>query len=145
MRTWVVIAFLLFTALAGAQRNQEALDALKSRVDSARPEDRPGLCLEVAQRQLEAADQLYGDGKTDPARAAVQDVVKYAEQARDASLKSGKALKHTEISVRKMAMKLRDIRRSLSFEDQPPVQAAAQRLEDVRTDLLVHMFGKQKK
>jgi hypothetical protein len=136
---------ILAVALAGVARGDETLDTLKSRVESARLEDQPGLCLEIAQRQLEAADHFYEDGKIDPARAAVQDVVKYAEKARDASVKSGKSLKHTEIVVRKMALKLRDIRRSLSFDDQPPVQAAAQRLEDVRTDLLVRMFGKERK
>jgi hypothetical protein len=43
-----------------------------------------------------------------------------------------------------MAAKLRDIKRSLNFDDQAPVQAAADRLENLRTDLLSHMFGKGK-
>ena len=40
-----------------------------------------------------------------------------------------------------MAHKLRDMKRTLSFEDQAPVQDAIDRLEHVRTDLLTKMFG----
>jgi hypothetical protein len=41
-----------------------------------------------------------------------------------------------------MAEKLRDIKRTLAFEDQPPVEQAIRRLEDVRTILLKEMFAK---
>ncbi len=44
-----------------------------------------------------------------------------------------------------MAEKLRDIKRTLAFEDQPPVEQAIRRLEDVRTALLKEMFAKEKK
>jgi hypothetical protein len=68
-------------------------------------------------------------------------VATFSEKARDAASKSGKKLKPTEIAVRKMAHKLRDMKRTLSFEDQAPVQDAIDRLEHVRTDLLTRMFG----
>jgi hypothetical protein len=42
-----------------------------------------------------------------------------------------------------MADKLRDIKRTLAFEDQPPVQQAIDRLEDIRTTLLKEMFAKE--
>jgi hypothetical protein len=44
-----------------------------------------------------------------------------------------------------MAEKLRDIKRTLAFEDQPPVEQAIRRLEDVRTTLLKEMFAKDNK
>ena len=87
---------------------------------------------------------MYSAGKSDDARAAVQDVVTYSEKAQSTSIQSGKKLKNTEIALRKMAAKLRDIKRSLNFDDQAPVQTAADRLESLRTDLLTHMFGKGK-
>ena len=64
---------------------------------------------------------------------------------RDAAAHSRKHLKNTEIATRKMSEKLRDVQRTLNFEDQPPLAQAIQRLEDVRTDLLKQMFGKEKK
>lgn len=140
-----VVLLLLAVAVTALARKEETVDELKARVDAARPEEQSELCLEIAQRQLAAADDLYTEGKSEAAHAAIDDVVKYTEKARDISVKSGKDLKRTEISVRKMAAKLRDIKRSVSFEDQGPVDTAAQKLEDVRTDLLVRMFGKGKK
>jgi hypothetical protein len=44
-----------------------------------------------------------------------------------------------------MAEKLRDIKRTLAFEDQPPVEQAIRRLEDIRTTLLKEMFAKENK
>lgn len=145
MRSWGWLIFLLLAVVVAAwSRKEETIDQLKARVHSTRLEEQPRLCVEIARRQLDSARQFYNDGKIDPGRLAVEDVVKYAEKARDAAVKSGKGLKQTEISVRQMAAKLRDLKRSLNFEDQPAVDAAAHRLEDVRTDLLVRMFGKEK-
>jgi hypothetical protein len=39
---------------------------------------------------------------------------------------------------------LRDVKRTLAFEDQSTVDQAVQRLEEVRTSLLKQMFGKEK-
>ena len=69
----------------------------------------------------------------------------YSEKARDAATQTKKHLKNIEIDVRKIADKLRDIKRTLAFEDQPPVEQAIRRLEDVRTTLLHEMFAKENK
>jgi hypothetical protein len=135
---------ILFAAVTAAPvRKNESLEQLIARVESARIEDRPALCTEIAQRELDSAGQLYQAGKPEEARVAVENVVKYSDEARDASIRTGKRLKDTEIAMRKMAARLRDIRRNLAFEDQAPVAAAADRLEQMRTELLSHMFGKK--
>jgi flagellin-specific chaperone FliS len=144
MRIWAVISVLLLSSFAAVARKEDSLDDLKARVASASPEQRVGLCLEIAERQLSAADKLYNDGNVDQARAALNDIVAYSEKARDSANQSGKKLKNAEISVRKMAAKLRDMKRTLNFEDQPPVQDAIEHLERVRTDLLARMFGNSK-
>jgi polyhydroxyalkanoate synthesis regulator phasin len=145
MRAQVTILAILFTTSLLASGNKtETLQELIARAESARVEDRPALYVEIAERELKSANELYTAGKVDEARTAVQDVVTYSEKAHDAAIQSGKRVKNTEIEFRKMAAKLRDIKRSLNFEDQAPVQAAAERLETLRTDLLSHMFGKGK-
>jgi len=143
LRITITAVVLAISLLAFASK-PETLQELIARADSAKPEDRPGLYIEIAQRQLKSADELYTAGKVDQAQAAVSDVVTYSEKAHDAAIQSGKKLKGTEINLRKMAAKLRDIQRSLNFDDQAPVKAAADRLESLRTDLLSHMFGKGK-
>jgi len=72
-------------------------------------------------------------------------LVGYSGKASDAASQIGKKLKDTEIALRKMAQKLRDLKRGLPYEDQGPVQAAADRLEQMRTELLSRMFGKKGK
>ena len=132
-------AVLLVTCLAFAAK-QETLQELMTRCDSAKVEDRPALCAEIAERQLKSADELYTAGKVDEARSALKDVVTFSEKAHDAAIQSGKRVKNTEIEFRKMAAKLRDIKRTVNFDDQEPIQAAADRLEALRTELLTHML-----
>jgi hypothetical protein len=147
MMRWLKLFFLSVmvgsTILVAAR--EETLDELKARAESADLKDRASLCVKIADRQLRNADNFYSQGKIDQARAAVNDIVTYTEQARDSAIQSRKRLKKVEIAARKMADKLRDIKRTLNFEDQAPVSAAIKRLEDVRTTLLNAMFSKRKK
>ncbi|HXM22551.1 MAG TPA: hypothetical protein VN948_14945 [Terriglobales bacterium] len=140
----LIAAVLLTTSFLAFASKQEPLQELIARAESARLEDRPTLYVEIARHQLKSADELYTAGKVEDARPALKDVVTYSEKAHDAAIQSGKRLKNTEIDLRKMAAKLRDIKRNLNFDDQAPVQAAADRLESLRTDLLSRMFGKSK-
>jgi hypothetical protein len=140
----LTIGTLLAASFLALAFKQESLQEMIARADAARMEDRPALYVEICERQLKAADELYTNGKVEDAQTALKDVVTYSEKAHDAAIESGKKLKNTEIDFRKMAAKLRDIKRSLNFDDQAPVQAAADRLESLRTDLLSHMFGKGK-
>jgi hypothetical protein len=139
-----IAAVLLATSFLSFSYKTETLQDLIARADAARIEDRPALYAEIAGRQLKSADELFTAGKVEDAQAAVKDVVAYSKKAHDAAIESGKKLKNTEIDFRKMAAKLRDIKRSLNFDDQAPVQTAADQLENLRTDLLSHMFGKGK-
>jgi hypothetical protein len=139
----LVVVFAL--SLAAVARKEDSLEQLKARLETATPDQRISLSLEIAQRQLTSADKLYTEGKPDEARAAVNDVVTYSEKAGQAANETGKKLKQAEITVRKMAKKLRDIKRSVNFEDQEPLQDAADRLEHIRSDLLTRMFGPSKK
>jgi nitrate reductase cytochrome c-type subunit len=130
----------------GQSKNKDQIaPEVQSRIDAARPEDRAALYVQAAQSLLRLADTLYTEGKTDEARAAVGDVVIYCQKASDAAIQSKKHMKNVEIAARKMAARLRDIKRTLNFEDQPPVEQAIQSLEDVRTALLKEMFKKEKK
>ena len=141
MRRYGIILALFLAAATALAAKEQTVAELKARLESAKEEERPGICVGIASRQLEAATELYAAGNSQEARAAIEDVASFSERARDAAANSGKKLKPTEIAVRKMAHKLRDIKRTLSFDDQAPVQNAIDRLEHVRTDLLTKMFG----
>jgi hypothetical protein len=144
MRRALTIAVVVLVAVINSVAAKDTVQQLAARADAARPEDRPGLYIEIAERQLKASTELFGAGKDEDAVLAVKDVVTYSEKAHDAAIAARNKLKNTEIALRKMAAKLRDVKRTLSFEDQAPVQAASDRLEALRTDLLGQMFGKGK-
>ena len=139
-----IFVFVLAASFGAAGFDETPVAELHKRAESAPMGERPALYIDIAERQLKAADDLYNTGKVDEARDAVQDVVACSEKAHDAAIQSGKRLKPTEIALRKMSIKLRDIKRTLNFEDQPPVQTAAERLQSLSDDLLSHMFGKDK-
>ncbi len=140
-----MLAVALVLACSYGAAKDETVDELKARFESARPEDRADLAIRIAQYQVRNADKFYSDGQVDQARAAVEDIVTYSEKACDTVTQTRKRLKNVEINVRKMAEKLRDIKRTLAFEDQPPVIQAIDRLEDIRTILLKEMFAKENK
>jgi hypothetical protein len=136
------LTIMLVSSLAAFAGGDEALERLVKRAEAASIGQQPALYAEIAERQLRTADQLYNNGQVDAARAAVNDVVTYSDRASDAASHARSKIKNTEIAIRKMAAKLRDIKRGLAFEDQPPVQAAADHLEGLRSSLLSRMFAK---
>jgi hypothetical protein len=140
------LAAFAFTAVAlpAATGKDESLDQLIARAASARAEDRPSLYLDIARQKAEAADKLYNAGDAEAGYSALHDVVTFSKKATDASIDTGKKLKNTEIALRKMTEKFRDIKRTVAFEDQAPIQQTIDELEKMRTDLLSAMFGKKK-
>jgi hypothetical protein len=150
MRIRVTVIMLLaaiflaaFAPSAAFARSEESLEQMIARADSASPGERPALYVRIARQRAEAADKLYQAGNAEAGNAALNDVVTYAGKARDAAAGSGKKLKDTEIALRKMAEKFRDVKHNLPFDDQAPVQQAIDHLEKMRTDLLAVMFGKK--
>jgi hypothetical protein len=150
MRIRVSILALLASASLAAfvmpafAAKDDGLDQLAARADAARPDDRPALYLEIARQQAEEADKLYKAGDAEKGNSALREVVTFSKKATDASIETGKKLKNTEIGLRKMAEKFRDVKRSVAFEDQAPIQQTMDELEKMRTDLLAAMFGKKK-
>ena len=140
-----ILALVLAVAAASLAAREPSLDELIARAKSAPLKDQPALYVEVAERQLKSADELYIAGNVDEARKSVTDIVTYSEKAHDAAIQSGKKVKSVEMAVRKMSHKLNDVKRTLNFEDQAPVGEAADQLQKLADDLLTYMFGQGKK
>ena len=68
----------------------------------------------------------------------------YSELARDYAVQSHKHQKQTEIAVRNMTRRLTDIEHLVTHDEEGPIQAAINRLQRVRDDLLMAMFPKGK-
>lgn len=137
----VVLSLFLSSLLARAG-NQPAAD-LKARADAAQGSERISLSLEYAHQQLEHANSLYTDGDVEKAEAAIEEVVAYSRQATETASAANKRLKQTEIELRKIEHRMRDIGQSLNIDDRPPVEKAVQQLEQFRANLLARMFGEK--
>src|SRR5271157_82352 len=107
-----VVLLALATTLP-AQSVEQSVEQLKERLSSAEVKDKPHLCVQIAQRQLEAVDKLYASSETEKAQEALKEVVAYSELARDYAVQSHKHEKQAEIAVRGMVRKLNDIMRTL--------------------------------
>jgi hypothetical protein len=122
--------------------NQETIEELKARANAADGKKHVELCVDVAKRQLKAADAAYTAGNNEQARAALADVVQYGLKAAGAAVATRKRMKHTEIDLRRIDQRLDAIRKSLDTDERPPVAEAYQKLEAARSELLNAMFRK---
>jgi hypothetical protein len=123
-------------------RDEATVEELKARVASTSVGERPHLCVEIAEKQLNETEKLYLASDEEKGQATLTDVVAYSELARDYAIQSHKYQKQAEIAVRGMTRKLTSLMHSLAHDEQAPVKDAVTRLERVRDDLLASMFKK---
>src|SRR5205823_3200445 len=109
-RVGLVLFFLCAASLACFGRRDETIEQLVARAEAAALPQQSDLFLEVAERQLKAAVEDFRSNKDDQGRAALDDIVKYSDKAHSASIKANKKQKHTEIKLRQISTKLRDIK-----------------------------------
>jgi hypothetical protein len=134
-----LVLALASLALAGTQTAEE----LKAKADAAHGGEQAKLCLEYARMELESSNALFTTGDVDKAQAEIQEVVAYSRKGADAASASGRQLKETEIKLRKLAEHMHDIAQTLAFEDREPVHKAVEQIEQIRSDLMVRMWGPQ--
>jgi hypothetical protein len=140
MKKLLIIVLMVLAAIALA--DDDAVETLKARVDRVNPKDQVELCTKIAERQIDALDKAYNEGNIQHAQAALTDIVNYGVKAADTSSQTGKRMKNTEITMRRMTARLEAIRKTLDIDDRPPVGDAIQKLETARTELLNRMFRK---
>jgi hypothetical protein len=135
--TLIVVAF----ASLSPGRKEETLKELIARADAASPDHKPDLYMEVADRQMKTAGDALKGGRTQEFRTSLDGVVQFCDKARDAALRSNKHIKNVEIKIRRLSTHLRDVKLDADVDDQPTVEAAIDKLESFRTELLKKMFG----
>src|SRR3954471_14854822 len=139
----IQLGILLLFAAALAPAWDQSLDTLK---EQARREDHPRLYAEVVRRQVDVANGFYTSGEIEKAQSAVAEIVSFTAKVLESAppIKDPRKLKDTELTLSKASHRLEEVRRSLSLEDQPPVQDAVQSIEKARRELLSMMFDKKK-
>jgi predicted HTH domain antitoxin len=145
MNKVLTILFIVFSAsLFSLARQEDTVPQLMAKADAASAGQQADLCMEVAEREVKVAVEAFKANKIDEGRDSLQQIVKYADKGHSAAMQSGKRLKHTEIKLRQVALRLRDLKSNLEVDDQPLAQATVDKLEDFRTEILKSMFGSKK-
>jgi hypothetical protein len=144
-RMAVILMLAVMTSGVASARQEETLDQLKARADAARPEQQPDLCTQVADRELKLGLDAFKDNKFEEGHAAFREMVNYSGKAQAAASSTGKHIKHTEIKIRQLSTRLRDLKMNVGADDQPAIQNAVDKLEEFRTALLQSMFGSKDK
>jgi hypothetical protein len=136
---------LLVVAATVAVSAADKVAELKAKAQTAQGAKRGELLAQIAYEHVLIADHHFTEGRPTDGHSTVIEVVKYAEQARDVAVQQGRKAKRTEMTIRKAARKLEDVRRSLAFEDQADVIAAVKRLHELQDEILEAMFAPPKK
>lgn len=140
------LAALLWVSLAVAScvAKDETIEQLIARADTAQGGHQPDLYLEVADRELKVTTDSYKANRLEDGRAGLEKIVTYADKAHASAIHSGKRLPHTEIKIRRISTRLRDLKLNVDVDDQPLVQATIDKLENFRTDILKSLFPSEK-
>jgi hypothetical protein len=131
----------IVTASAFLAAKDETLEQLIIRAQAAQGGQQADLCVEVAERELKLTTDFYKDNKPEDGRVTLEKIVEFSDKAHSAAIKSSKRLPRTEIKIRKIVTRLRDLKRNVDVDEQDIVQKAVDQLEDFRTEILKAMFG----
>ena len=141
----VVVAFLSVCVLAQQPQQADPFAARRAEAEAAHEGHRAKLFVDLAHAEMEAADKAFTDGNVELGHKLASAAATDADESGKAAVDSGKRLKDTEIDLRRLQMRTRDIGQSLAFEDRPPIEKIVQRIELMREAILDRMFGGKKK
>jgi hypothetical protein len=144
MRPLASILVVLTLAAALHGKDQKSVDQLRAEAEKASGGHQALLYAELAERLVDQADQQFTQGESVKAQATIQEILSAATKARDGGVSSRRKLKETEIHLRLTQRHLEDVRRTLSVDDRPEVEAVEKKLSDFRQDLLNAMFSPRK-
>ena len=100
--------------------------------------------VDVARRYADLAGQHFSAGESAKAQEDVKNIVSYAEKARATVGRSEGRIKQTELKMHKLQRRLQEVARAADADDRPPVTAATEHVEELRSELLDLLFRKDK-
>jgi hypothetical protein len=141
-----LLVLLMIAGIGAAAQKQEKYDQIEQQARAAQDGKRSELLADLAYLDFDRARGSYDAGKPEMAVRQLADARGHGKQAMDqlneeAKRRKTHGMKHVEIEFRKIAFGLRDLSRSVSFEERPPVQDALQFFSDARSQILQMMFG----
>lgn len=139
----VALLLLVFVTAAGTRlfAGEESLEKLIAKADAG-GDKQAELYVDVARRYADQASQLLASGDSDKGQDAIKSVVSYAEKARATVSRSEGRIKQTELKMHKLQRRLEEVARAADVDDRPPITAAAEHVQELRSELLDFLFRK---
>src|SRR3954471_21799320 len=144
-RIFIAAASLVILTLACARlaRAEEPLEKLIAKAESG-GDKQSELYLDVAHRYANLAGDHFSNGDWDKGRDDIKNVLSYAEKARATVGRAEGRIKQTEMKMHKLQRRLEEVARATEVDDRPPVTAAAEHVQELRSELLDLLFRKDK-
>jgi hypothetical protein len=137
----VVLAFFVLMTGVRLFAGEEPLEKLIARAEAG-GDKQAELYVDVARRYAEQANQHLGSGDFMKTRDDIQSVLSYAEKARASVGRSEGRIKQTELKMHKLQRRLAELARAADVDDRPPIAAAAEHVQELRSELLDLLFRK---
>lgn len=139
--TLALLVLLVMMAGTRLVAGEEPLDKLIARAEAG-GDKQSELYVEVARRYAEEANQHLTSGDFIKMRGDIQSVVSYAEKARATAGRSENRIKQAELKMHKLQRRLEEMARAADVDDRPPITAAAEHVQELRSELLALVFRK---
>lgn len=97
--------------------------------------------MQAARRAVDEAKRLFEAGDITAANKAIDASLEYAARAVDCSLQARKREKATEIELRRLIERMKELSRNLDTDEQPHLSRSLTGLEEQRDRLLHAIFG----
>jgi polyhydroxyalkanoate synthesis regulator phasin len=147
MRNFTIAVVLLATWVALTRTplfaGEESLEKLIAKAEAG-GDRQSEQYVDVARRYADLASQHFTSGDPGKAQDDIKNIVSYAEKARATVGRSEGRIKQTELKMHKLQRRLEEVARSTDVDDRPPVTAAAEHVEELRSELLDLLFRKDK-
>jgi hypothetical protein len=137
----LLIGVLLASWGAASSAGQDASAELQRRADQANGGDCARLSMQAAHQASENAKRFFESGDVKAAHAALDVALGDVRRAVDCAVQAHKSEKNTEIDLRRLIARMKEILHTLDTEDRPHLSRSVLDLEEQRDRLLHALFG----
>ena len=121
--------------------DQDAPIDLQQKTDQANGGDCARLNMQAARKSVEDAKRLFESGDLKSAHNAIDLSLRYVGRSVNCSLQARKREKDTEIDLRRLIERMREVLHTLDTDERPQLSRSLNELEEQRDRLLHAIFG----
>lgn len=137
----LLIGVLLATGCSELCAAQDAPPDLQQKADQANGADCARLNMQAARKSVEDAKRFFESGDMKSAHNAIDLSLRYVGRSVDCSLQAHKREKDTEIDLRRLIERMKEVSHTLDTEERPQLSRSLYELEEQRDRLLHAIFG----